>query len=704
MITNKNYLLQHKFSFLIITMCLGVFLMNLPLHGQSPKTWEWVRHLGGPGWDITGGAVVDAKNNIYVAGFFPDTLRYNKKKHASKGNTDLFIARFNEKGSLNDIWTMGGKHDDRATCIALSSNGDILFGGSVTDTVSFDRLTVTGKGKTLFIASMNVKGKFAWITQLKPSRQASINYLCTDSNDNIYACGQFTDTLTAAGKTLISKGKTDVFIVKLNASGTIENTLSFGSEGDDLPCAFSVSDSVIICAGNYSKPFVLGDIQVALFDKKKANSFIISLNNTLKPIWQTTLNSAEYCHISALKIADDSSLYVAGSFSNTLNMADTLIQSNGLTDGFLAKLSLSGKKRWAWNIGSSFYDYVNHLNVDHFGGAIITGSIGDTILIDSLSIEPTSNRNTAFVAQFDENGKAIWGDDISGAGRNFGETTLLDKKGNLYIYGSFTDKFQKNEEDITSFGDQDIFLARYYNCPDSKAEVLGDLQFCPGAGTELKVKSEYKNVVWNNVLKNRFFYTENPGHYWVNMYDKKGCLYSDTVEVTIAALPFFTLGKDTLLLVTDSLILSAPATYTNYRWHNRSYNPTYLVTATDNKPGRENCWLTVTDSLGCNYTDTIIITFTEPEDITAHGKIKLNTWPNPVSDLLNWSVDVDKPCRLAMDITDENGKVLHKKIIESYLPKQVKRIDVSKLPQGTFYIRLSDTNGTVIKTQGFVKQ
>jgi hypothetical protein len=437
---------------------------------------------------------------------------------------------------------------------------------------------------------------------------------------------------------------------------------------------------------------------------KKAHTFVSGLDTSLAETWGTDFNGDEYCKISSLKNAGDSALYLAGSFNSSMTFADTTLRSNGLIDGFIAKLSPSGKLIWAKNFGSKYYDYANNLNVDNLGGIIITGSIGDTLQLDSLTIEPPTGGNAAFVIQFGADGIATWGDYISGAGRNFGETALLDKKGNLYIYGSFTGKFEKEGEAIASRGDQDIFLARYYNCPGSKAEVMGDLQFCPGYGTELKVKTGYKNVLWNDTLKSRFFYTNKPGSNWVSMYDKKGCLYTDTVAVEEASLPKFTLGSDTSLFVTDSLMLHAPEIFTNYRWHDRSVSTAYLSTAPNEKSGKETCWLTVTDTLDCNFTDTINITYREPGELSPYSNITLNTWPNPARDVLNWSIDLEEPAKLVMDITGDNGKVLLQAETSVYQPGDIKQANISSLPLGTFYIRLRNTSGQVIKTQGFVKQ
>jgi len=215
--------------------------------------------------------------------------------------------------------------------------------------------------------------------------------------------------------------------------------------------------------------------------------------------------------------------------------------------------------------------------------------------------------------------------------------------------------------------------------------------------TVYSIKASDSNVPADNLASQRFVRNR------VSMYDKKGCLYTDTVAVTESLLPVFSLGMDTSLLLSDSLRLHAPATYTTYHWHDGTYEAEYLVTATGGKPGKQTCWLEVTDSLGCSFTDTIAITFFA-SSTSAYNNIKLHTWPNPVTEVLNWSIETGSNSRLVLEITDGYGRVLTSKDIGSYTSGQAMQVDVSRFPQGSYIIKVNTATGETIKTQSFVKQ
>jgi|WetSurMetagenome_2_1015567.scaffolds.fasta_scaffold00004_19 hypothetical protein len=691
-----------------IFLFLNAFLSDSSLKAQSQKTWQWVKQMGGDSWDISAGVVCDSKDNLFVTGSFMDTLLCGSKEVMSSGNQDIFVAIFNEKGVIEEIFAGGGRGKDIATCIGINQDDIVVIGGMLSDSARFNKTQAPGNGKRLFVAATNDKGKFIWINTISIKGDASLYLIDTDILGNIFVSGVFTGKLKSDELEITSKGKKDIFLARINKKGVIEKIISLGGLGDDSPSSLSVNASgKVVLAGTFEKAFETGGIKLfAGTESVKTKVFLLSLNSDFSAIWSRVFLGDDYAQISSLEHDNSGNLYASGSFTSKLHTLDTTLTSKGYTDGFILKYLPDGKLDWGRCFGTWYYDYASHLNVNNLDGVIITGSVGDTLEIDSLRVNPLTNSNAALLLQFSSSGKAIWADCISGEGKNFSDGSTIDQKGNLYMTGTFRNNFDKGETSLTSYGDQDIFLAKYFNCQTSQAEIFGELSICPGKSTELSVSKGHKNILWNDTIPNKSkLIVTKPGQYWVNMRDKKGCLLVDTVQVEQNNLPVFTLGNDTTILISDSILLSAPSGYPKYEWQDYSIEQTYLAKSNEGKKSTEDYWSTITDSLSCSYTDTISITYIDCYNWLDLDDIKIVLYPNPVLDKVFWYLNTDETCQVIIDLTDDNGRILYHLYYKNYYPNELEEINLTNIPSGVYNIRITNSpQGGKFKTVTVIKK
>jgi len=681
--------------------------MGSILNAQEQKTWQWVSQLGSKTWDISGGIACNSNNDLFVTGSFMDTLIVERKKLISDGDQDIFIARYNQKGHLEVLWKGGGTGIDQATCIAVSKkNNDVIIGGRSTGNFALDKLTVNYEGGRLFIAGITGKGKCSWISTMVPSGEASIFLLGTNAEGKIFASGMFTDSLIFEDTIIISHGKKDIFLARLDAAGNLEKLICLGGEYDDVPTALSASDSgSLILAGLMGKAFSVDHIELKpLVSKAKSHAFILGFNDHLKIRWKTQITGEDYGYVTSLRQDPKGSIFASGSFNLNIWAENTQLTSQGYTDGFLVKYDPDGHLSWARAFGTWYYDYASHLIIDNLGGPFITGSIGDTLHIDELQVNPLDN-NSALAIQFSPNGVAIWADCVSGNGRNFSDGAILDHKGNLYFAGAFSGTFLKESDVLTSNGDQDLFLAKYYNCPEDINEISGDPVICPCGSTEISVDQKYTHVVWNDTLTGQsYFLAERPGDYTVMMLDKHGCLQSDTLEVTLAEQRNFSLGNDVKASVDDIVELLAPEGFENYRWQDNSAGRKFHAQSANNEPGTYLYWLMAEDSLGCIVSDSIRIEFFALHEWIDPLNIKLNIFPNPVENWLNWSINAAEPCQLIMELTNINGKLVFSQYIGQYIPGAVMKSDFSDIPSGPYYLKIRNSSGQSSESICIIRQ
>jgi hypothetical protein len=692
-----------------LTNLLPVFIFLFSFNTancQPQKKLQWIKQIGGKSWDISSGIVCNSKNHLFVTGNFIDTLKCDSKRISSSGNMDLFVARFDDKGKIEEINSAGGCGDDMIRCVSETSGEGILIGGVISDSASFGKQLAKGSGKRLFISEVDMNCNFKWISTISMLGEASLFLIDSDENGDIFFAGDYKGSLRSENIDLNSRGKKDIFLGRLDKTGKIVQLISIGGEEDDFPTGMAVDSSgKVLLTGNFGKSFKDDKINFNTGPKgTTTNTFIINLTRDLVIDWANFYYTQSYLVISSLKFDKYNSVYASGSFDMSLNFSDTILVSNGYTDAFLIKFQEDGKFIWAKSFGSWYYDNVSQVNIDNVGGVMIAGSLGGRARIDSINLEPEAENDNAFIIQFSDKGKAIWGDCLTSKGRNFSQGSHLDKKGNLYFTGSFKGEFEVEGTSFKSFGDQDIFLAKFHNCNELEAAILGEPSFCPGSETDLHVNKDYLNVVWNDSIYNtNRIYVQKPGLNWVRMFDKYGCLIEDTIEVQQNILPEFTLGSDTTITSVDSLILRAPTNYSNYIWQDNSTLPELCVKSVNHSAGMMDYWLSVTDSLSCTWTDTISVRFIKESD--ENIKVELKVYPNPAKDLFYWVMQADRINQLKAEIIDLNGRVLYQGINNNYSSGETIEVPIQDFPVGAYNFQISNrSTGKIYKSVRLIKK
>lgn len=136
-----------------------------------------------------------------------------------------------------------------------------------------------------------------------------------------------------------------------------------------------------------------------------------------------------------------------------------------------------------------------------------------------------------------------------------------------------------------------------------------DITQCGGTAT-LDAQNAGSTYTWSDMSTNQTLVVSASGMYWVNVINANGCGASDTINVTINAVPVVSLGADTTLCG-GSIILDAQNAGSTYSWSDMSTNQTLTVNASGTYS------VTVTGSNGCTATDAIVVTVSTPPTVSA---------------------------------------------------------------------------------------
>jgi len=191
---------------------------------------EYSTYLGGSGYDVGNGIAVDDSGNVYITGETEssDFPMANAIYESYRGGTyDVFVTKLNASGSARVYSTyLGGSGSDEASSIAVDTSGNVYVTGYTqsTDFPTANAIYGTSSGNMdVFISKLNASGSVLdYSTYLGGTNEDRGDGIAVDTSGNAYVTGwTFSGNFPKANAIYKSRmGTNDVFITKINASGS----------------------------------------------------------------------------------------------------------------------------------------------------------------------------------------------------------------------------------------------------------------------------------------------------------------------------------------------------------------------------------------------------------------------------------------------------------------------------------------------------
>ena len=140
--------------------------------------------------------------------------------------------------------------------------------------------------------------------------------------------------------------------------------------------------------------------------------------------------------------------------------------------------------------------------------------------------------------------------------------------------------------------------------------------------------------------------------------------------------------------------------FSSYLWSNNSIDSSVFIVATQLGLGTHQVWVTVTDSNGCENSDTLTIQVINDVSAENLNKPDISIYPNPANDFIYVKgISRNNEEDIEMSILSTEGSLVYNQTINS-MHEPV--IDVSLLPDGFYFIKLISKNQTYFFR--FIKQ
>jgi hypothetical protein len=265
-------------------------------------------------------------------------------------------------------------------------------------------------------------------------------------------------------------GFSDVFVIKLDAAGTVVYATYLGGGGEDLGLGISVDEAgnIYLAGSTGSTDFPLAQAVQPQYGGGNVDAFVTELNAAGTALIYSTYLGGNYddCTVG---IATDGAgnLVTAGYTASTdFPVVNALQPHNaGSWDAFVTGLGTAGATlRYSTYLGGSDYELVSGFVVDPAGNAYLTGETGSSDFPTHNAVQPANaGDDDVFVSKLSADGKTlIYSTYLGGSEEDENWGIALDGGRNAYISGTTEspDFPTRNALQPQYGGDGDAFLTK----------------------------------------------------------------------------------------------------------------------------------------------------------------------------------------------------------------------------------------------------
>lgn len=374
--------------------------------------------------------------------------------------------------SYAQVWawakSAGGDQKVEAYAIATDNAGNSYITGWFEDTLIIGTVTLVAPvtdnlfASDVFLAKYDVNGNVIWAKRAGGTNYDYGNGITLDTLGNVYVTGLFSVTATFGTHTVTSAGDYDVFIAKYDPSGTCLWVNKGGGSGWDVGSGVNI-DKLGNCyiTGAFRNTATFGT-SAPMTSAGNYDIFVAKYDNTGAFLWVRSSGGPDDDRGVSISSDGASNCYVTGFFNSTINLGTSTLTSAGSSDILLAKYDALGNAVWAKKAGGALADEGNAIISNSAGTTHITGFFSGTSLfgggLDTLTLSSYGNEDI-FVGKYDYKGDLVWAKKMGGAQDDVGYAITTDAEGNSYVAGSFFNTAQFDTISISSYNQDDAFVA-----------------------------------------------------------------------------------------------------------------------------------------------------------------------------------------------------------------------------------------------------
>jgi hypothetical protein len=353
---------------------------------SSSGSFVWAIRAGGLSYEEVSGLALDSNGNVYIAGYFHGIANFGGTTLTSAGERDVYVAKVSSSGGF--VWAnrAGGNSGDYVSHLLLDSSGNAYIAGYFHGTANFGGTTLTSAGgQDAYVAKVSSSGGFVWANRAGGNSGDYVSHLALDISGNSYIAGRFEGTANFGDTTLTSAGYGEVYVAKVSSSGGFVWAIRAGGSSGDYVSGLALdSNGNAYIAGIFGGTVDFGG--TTLTSAGSADIYVAKVNSSGSFAWATRAGGSNSGLVSGLALDSSGNAYIAGHFQGTANFGGTTLTSAGNWNAYVVKVSNSGSFVWAIRVGGSSGDIADRLVIDSNGNIYIAGRFNGTATFGTTTL------------------------------------------------------------------------------------------------------------------------------------------------------------------------------------------------------------------------------------------------------------------------------------------------------------------------------
>jgi Secretion system C-terminal sorting domain len=682
-------------------------------HAQTGYVWAQAIH--GPDWfDYGLDATCDADGRVFLCGDFEGNVNFGGTMYGSLGRSDMYVCRLDGGGSFEWVNQQGSTATERNFSLHIGADSHIYSCGYGKVPYPAARNGEMHQWDAI-TTRIRPDGTVAWGRAMQGDIYSEAYDIAPDAAGNSYTVGQLKTNGWYGADTLVGHGLKDAFIVKFDSSGNFMWGKTFGGNSNDFANTVDVDAQGNVWVGGSFSGISHFDA-TTIVTTGKSDPYIAKLDPNGNVLFVKVFTGGNDAQVYELALSQDGDCYFTGDFAGTLSFPTQTLTAVDTSDLFYGKLDASGGFLWARQAGGFDLDLPQDLELDAAENIYIAGTYFGGFDWQT-STHPGVGYDHMFFAKTDSNGVLDFLEVSADTSAVDGFGIGVDPAQNVIVTGNFYGNADFGMTQLSSdSGTSDIFVLKYATRVQEMAitAVLGT-PYCSNDYFQV-VFQAWGNFPPSNVftveLSDPSGGFSNPltvgtfsgsigdtisaiipqtivagTHYRLRLRASQPALLSpdngqDIILNPNTSIPVAILG-DTLLCNGVPVGLSVDAGFVSQYWSTGDTSQAVSVT----QPGV--VWVEATDSNGCtNYDEVLVIACVgnAPHIETAFAQLR----PNPASFETSLSIGPGNAGIYQLKIIDMQGRTCFARSASIAASAAVIPLDISALESGIYLVTVQN--------------